>query len=78
MKGLELALQAGDVLEEVQGIVDGHFEQIVHILASIGHLQGLAIVALARAYLARNIDVGKEVHFDLLLAIALASLATTT
>lgn len=77
VKGLELTLQAGDVLEEIKSIVDGHFEQVVHILASIGHLQGFAIVTLTRTYLAGDIDIGEEVHFDLLLTVALASLATT-
>ena len=39
------------------------------------HLQRLAVVALALADLARDVDVGQEVHLDLDDAVALAGLA---
>ena len=42
----------------------------------IAHGQRLGIVALAVADVALDPDVGEEVHLDLLLAVALARLAT--
>ena len=72
---LQLALDARDVLEEVQGVLDGHVEHLGDVLAAVGHLQRLAVVALAVADLAGHVDVGEEVHLDLDLAVALAGLA---
>ena len=41
-------------------------------LALVLDLQGLAVVALALAHIARHVDVRQEVHFHLDQAIALA------
>ena len=44
-------------------------------LSLIAHLQRLAVVALALADVAGDVDVGQEVHLDLDHAVALAGLA---
>ena len=74
---MKLALDPGDVLKEQQGILDRHVEHLGDVLTPIGDLQGLAIVPFALAHLAWHIDIRKEVHLDLDLAVALASLAPT-
>ncbi len=42
-----------------------HVEHVRDVLAMIGDLERLAVVARAVADLARNVDVGQEVHLDL-------------
>ena len=44
-------------------------------LSAVLHLQRLAIVALALADVAGDVDVGQEVHLDLDDAVALAGFA---
>ena len=63
------------VLEELHRLVDGHVEHVVDRLALVAHLEGLAVVALALAFLAQHRHVGKEVHLDDAHARALAGLA---
>ena len=46
-------------------------------LAFVAHLEGFAVVALAFANVARNVDVGEEMHLHLDDAVALAGFATT-
>ncbi len=62
-------------VEEVERLLDGHVEHVGDRLALEAHLERLAVVALAVALLARDVDVGQEVHLDLDLAVAAADLA---
>ena len=72
---LELAPDRRDVLEEVERLLDRHVEDVADVLALVGDLERLAVVARALADLARHVDVGQEVHLDLDLPVALARLA---
>jgi hypothetical protein len=56
-------------------LLDRHVEHVGDRLALEQHLQRLAVVALALAHLAGDVDVGQEVHLDLDDAVALAGLA---
>ena len=62
-------------LEEVVAFLDRHVEHVGDRLALEGDLQRLAVVALALADVAGDVDVGQEVHLDLDDAVALAGLA---
>ncbi len=64
-----------DVLEERQRLLDRHVEHVGDGLALEADLERLAVVALAVALLARDVDVREEVHLDLDLAVAAADLA---
>ena len=64
-----------DLGEEPQRLLDRHLEHVGDRLALEPHLERLAVVAAALAGLARDVDVGQEVHLDLDLAVALAGLA---
>ena len=64
-----------DRLEEVDRLLDRHVEDLGDGLALVVHLERLAVVARAVADLARNVDVGQEVHLDLDRAVAGARLA---
>ena len=64
-----------DRLEELLGVLDRHVEHVGDALALELHLQRLAVVALAVADVAGDVDVGQEVHLDLDQAVALAGLA---
>ena len=75
VEGLELAVDRRDVLEERQRLVDRHVQHLGDVLALVVDLQRLAVVALALADLALDVDVGQEVHLDLDDAVALARLA---
>src|SRR4029077_16420434 len=73
---LELGLDVRDGVEEVERLGDGHLEDLGDRLALEVDLKRLAVVALALAHLARDIDVRQELHLDLQDAVALAVLAT--
>ena len=62
-------------LEELRRLLDRHVEHVGDRLALEQHLQRLAVVALALADVAGDVDVGQEVHLDLDDAVALAGLA---
>src|SRR5262249_35898675 len=72
---LELPPDLRDLREELQRFLDRHLEYLRDVLALEANLERLAVVARALARLARNVDVGQEVHLDLDLAVALARLA---
>ena len=74
-QGVELALQHRHRVEERAGLLDGHVQHFVDVLALVAHFQGLAVVALALADVARHVDVRQEVHLHLDDAVALAGLA---
>ena len=61
--------------EELERLLDGEVEHVRDVLALEAHFERLAVVALAVALLARDVDVREEVHLDLDLAVALADLA---
>ncbi len=56
-------------------LLDRHVEHLVDGLALVVHLERLAVVALAVAYIAGHVDVGQEMHLHLDHAVALARLA---
>jgi hypothetical protein len=66
---------AGHGLEEADAFLDGHVEHVGDRLLAEVDLERLAIVALALADVAGDVDVGQEVHLDLDDAVALAGLA---
>ena len=72
---LQPAADLRDVLEELDGLLDRHVEHVGDRLALEADLERLAVVALAVALLARDVDVRQEVHLDLDLAVAAADLA---
>ena len=76
-QGLELGADLGDRREELERLGDGHLEHVRDGLALVVDLEGLAVVALALADLARDVDVGQELHLDLQDAVALAVLAAS-
>src|SRR4029079_15286424 len=75
VQGLEGLAHARHRLEELGGLLDGHVEHVGDGLALEQDLQRLAVVALALADVAGDVDVGQEVHLDLDAAVALAGLA---
>lgn len=74
-QGLQLARHRRHRIEEFAGIFHRHLEDLVDVLALVLHLQGLAVVALALADVARHVDVRQEVHLHLDDAVPLAGLA---
>src|SRR5205085_6378999 len=75
LQGLHLLAQHRDGLEELGGLVDRHVKNVRYALAFEQDFQRLAVVALAVADVAGDVDVGQEVHLDLDQAVALAGLA---
>src|SRR6185312_6437678 len=62
-------------LEELERLFHRHVEHVGDRLALEQYLERLAVVALALADVASDVDVGQEVHLDLDDAVALAGLA---
>ena len=58
-------------------LLDRHVEDVGDRRAFVRDLQRLAVVAAAAADIARDVDVGQEVHLDLDLPVALARLAAS-
>ena len=58
-----------------QPLVDGHVQHIGDGLTPVLDLQRLAVVAVAVADLARDVDIGQELHLDADDAVPLAGLA---
>ena len=72
---MHLVADRRDGLEELLGVLDRHVEHVGDAQALELHFERLAVVALAVALLAGDIDVGQEVHLDLDQPVALARLA---
>src|SRR3546814_4815114 len=49
--------------EELNGFVHLHFQDFAGALAAPGHIQRIAIEALAVAAIAQHLHVGQEAHF---------------
>ena len=77
LQHLDLLEYLGLVLEELDGLVDGHVEHVGDALALEADLEGLAVVALAVAGFAGHEHVGQEVHLDGLVAVAATGLAAS-
>ena len=71
-------MNRSDRLEELGRVLDRHIEHLGNGLALVMHLECLAVVARALAYLARHVHVGQEVHLDLEGAITRTRFAAAT
>ena len=76
LQDLYLIKYCGLILKELDGLIDGHIENIRDTLASETHLERLPVVTLPSAFLARHKDIGQEVHLDSAIAVASASFAS--
>src|SRR5882757_4837861 len=75
LQRFQLVAHAGYRREEIDALLDRHVEHVGDRLALEQNIQRLAVVALAVADVAGDVDVGQEVHLDLDDAVALAGLA---
>ena len=73
---LKLATDGGDAVKEAHALLYRHVQDLKDILAFILYFKGVAVVSLALANVAGDVNVGQEVHFDLFHAVALACLAS--
>jgi hypothetical protein len=65
-------------VEELEGFVHGHRKNVGDVLPAKVNFEGLPIVPLPPAEIARDIDIGEKVHLDLHNPVARAGLATTS
>ena len=65
----------GCAAKKLERLLAGEVEDLGDVLAPARDLERVAVVARALADLARDIDVGKEVHLDLQGPVAGARLA---
>ena len=75
VEGLKSSAHARDVCKEGERFLHRHLKHISDRLSFIADLQGLAVVASAFAHLARDINIGKKVHLDLLFSLSLTGFA---
>ena len=73
---LQLPGDRRDRGEEAGRLAHGQLQHFVDVASLVAHLQRLAVVALAVAHVAGDVEVGQEMHLDLGDAVALAGLAT--
>src|SRR5205085_3532694 len=74
---LKMACYRRDVAEELERLVDAHLQHVGDRSALVPNLEGLSVVPGSLAHLARDVDVGEEVHLDLDLAVARAVLTAS-
>ena len=74
---MKLSLDLRNIPKESQCLGHAHVKYVRDSLATIGNLERLAVIALAATSLAGNINIGKKVHLNLDLAVALARLAAS-
>ena len=74
---LQHAANLGDVREQFESLVNPHVQHVGDVLSLELHGQSFRRIPATLADVARDPDVGQEVHFDLPLAVSLASLTTT-
>ena len=75
VQGLQHARDAREVAEELQRLLHVHVQHLGDVLALVGDLEGVAVVARALAFLAGHPHIGQEVHLDALQAVPAAGLA---
>src|SRR5206468_3852167 len=73
---LQLLSDTRLVLEEGESIFDRLLQHVGDAESTEANFQSLAVVTLALADIARDVDVGKKMHLDLDETISLARLAT--
>ena len=76
LEDFDLPQDRGHRVKELYCLVDGHVKYIGNGLALEFHLQRLAVVALAAAFLTGDQHIGQEIHLDGLIAVAVALLAS--
>ncbi|CAB4981780.1 unannotated protein [freshwater metagenome] len=64
--------------KEIDGFCDGHIQHICDVLIFKCHVQRVTVITGAFAHLAGNVNIRKEMHFDLDRSVARARLATTS
>ena len=74
-QGLQLAGEDRHGVEELAGLLHGHLEHLVDVPALVADIERLAVVPLALADVAGDVDVGQEVHLHLDDPVPLAGLA---
>ena len=75
LQRLHLVADAWHGLKQFGAFVDRHIQHVGDRVSAVFDFQGLAVVALALADVALDVDVRQEVHLDLDDAVALAGLA---
>src|SRR6266404_4078632 len=76
-QGLQLLFDLRDVLQNLQHVRHGRFQQVGDGVAVVVHRQCFVVVAASAADFALHVNVGQEVHFDAALTFALTSLAAS-
>ena len=64
--------------EELDRLIDGHLQQVIDARPFEQHIQHLLLEPLAVAAVAREGDVGHELHLDRDLSLSLALFATAS
>jgi hypothetical protein len=72
-----VAVDRRDRLEERRRLLDRHVEHLSNGLALVVNLESFPVIPGTSADLARHVDIGQEVHFDLDGAVTGTGLAAT-
>jgi len=78
LEGHQLVFDARYVLKEIQRFLNCHVQHVSDRFAFECHFQCFAIVPLAFADVAGDVDIGKEMHLDLDDPVTLTRLAPPT
>ena len=73
----DLLIDRRVVLKELAGLIYTHIKDIGDVLAVISDFKSLPVISLTLSYVAGNIDIRKEMHLDLIYAVACAGFASS-
>src|ERR1700704_3618168 len=77
MEGPKLSLEARDLAEESNRLLDGHFEDIRDRLSFIKNVEGLPVISFSLTNLAQHVHVREEVHLNFTDPVPFALIASS-
>ena len=77
LQGPDLLIDRRMILKEIHSLINAHVEDIRYILSVISDFKSLAVISLALADVACDVDIGKEVHLDLVYAVSRTGLTAS-
>ena len=77
VKRFEFSVNIGYILKKLQTLFDRHIKNFVNVFVLEFNIESFSVVAFAAAHVARNVNIGKKMHFYLDDTVAFAGVAAS-
>src|SRR4029077_8393306 len=77
LQRIQAILDFSSVLKKFEGLIDRQIENPADVLAAVGNFEDLFAEAAPMTFGTRGVDVGEELHLDLLVSFAAAGFTTS-